>query len=384
MTLVGVLNRAAIWIQLPIVLLVVPILAALHGWWIAPIVVESIVVDEPRDTVNAAITAVRIVVLAVGGIVAAACAASVLLLRGSIRHAVEQLQVATDAIASGDLRHRVRSRRRDELGRLAHVIDALAERLERLEQARRRTLACVSHELRTPLTIIQGHSFTLARGEASAHRLARLEIVQREAMQLARLVDDLVEASSLHAGSARLAIERCDLVELAAAQAERFREQAQARELTIELVHSRDRVLADVDPARFGQVLSNLLSNAVRHGVARSSVRIEIRAVRGAGAQREVVVSNRCDPIGEDVAARIFDPFVQGEARTGSVGLGLTIVHALVAAHGGSIDLDARAAAGGHARFAIRLPGPSRSVAPAVRRVRRRAQVHRLARVAEP
>jgi signal transduction histidine kinase len=372
MTLVSALNRAAIRVQLPMVLVAVPILAALHGWWIAPIIVDSILAEQPVATVDAAIVAARVVVFVVGLVVTIACAAAAMLLRGSIRHAVEQLQAATEAVARGDLQHRIRSTRSDELGRLAGAIDVMAERLERLEQSRRRTLACVSHELRTPLTIIQGHAYTLARTEQDPARADRLGLVQQEAMRLARLVDDLVHASSLHAGSARLAIERCDLAAIVERQAGRFAEEARERDVTISLSTSRGRILADADPVRFEQVMSNLLSNAVRHAVRGSVVELRVSAARGADTPHSIVVTNRCRPLDPSIAEQVFEPFVQGDARSGSVGLGLTIVHALVAAHGGSIGLDVDAASSGTARFTILLPAPRRPSAIGVLRRPRR------------
>jgi two-component system OmpR family sensor kinase len=196
--------------------------------------------------------------------------------------------------------------------------------------------------------------------------------VQQEAMRLARLVDDLVHASSLHAGSARLAIERCDLAAIVERQAGRFAEEARERDVTISLSTSRGRILADADPVRFEQVMSNLLSNAVRHAVRGSVVELRVSAARGADTPHSIVVTNRCRPLDPSIAEQVFEPFVQGDARSGSVGLGLTIVHALVAAHGGSIGLDVDAASSGTARFTILLPAPRRPSAIGVLRRPRR------------
>jgi two-component system OmpR family sensor kinase len=119
--------------------------------------------------------------------------------------------------------------------------------------------------------------------------------------------------------------------------------------------------MADIDPDRFGQVLTNLLANAVRHAPRDSRVSVSIDVVRGARMQREIIVTNECEPIAPTIAHRLFEPFVQGAAHSGSVGLGLTIVHALVAAHGGTIAIDVDAAARGTARFSIELPAPARA-----------------------
>ncbi len=334
------LHGAAIRVQLPVVLAAIPVTTATYG---------LVAVSYSTGV------AVSLLVTSV----ALATTASGMLLRGSLRSTVEQLQLATDAIASGDFRHRVDSGRSDELGALAASIDVMAERLERLEQARRRMLACVSHELRTPLTIIQGHAFTLARHEEDVVRLERLEMMQAEATRLAGLVGDLVEAASLHAGGVRLRPEACDLGDLVASEVDRFLEEAAQRDVRITLVTPAYGVPVEVDPGRIGQSVANLLANAVRHADVGSEVAVHVDGRRG-GA-RSITVTNRCEPIPDDVADQLFEPFVQASARSGSVGLGLAIVRAIVVAHGGSVRLDRAAAAGGTATFTLELPAPHRA-----------------------
>ena len=352
------LHDAAIRVQLPIVLAAVPVTTAVYALAVVPIATE-VALSNPSSSAHAdAAFAVRIAVALLVVSVAVATGAAALLLRGSLRATVQRLQAATDAVARGDFQHRVASGRSDELGALAASIDVMAERLQHLEHARRRMLACVSHELRTPLTIIQGYAFTLARHEHDVVRRDRLELVQAEATRLAGLIEDLVEAASLHAGGVRLRVERCDLAQLVREQVERFEEEAAMRELRLEVVASRGPVPADVDLHRIGQVLTNLLANAVRHAAPGSAVSVTVDARRGGPCA--IVVENRCEPMSEDVVEHAFEPFVQGAARTGSVGLGLAIVQAIVVAHGGRVQLDAAAARAGIARFTVELPPASR------------------------
>lgn len=375
------LNDATIAVQLPLVLLAVPVITGLYGIALTPIVVDVALEEAAPGAIAAARDALRLVVVLMVACVVATTAAAAMLLRGSLRAAVARMQDATDAIARGDFRHRVASRRGDELGELARAIDTMAERLERLEQARRRLLACVSHELRTPLTIIRGHAYTLTRHERDVLRRDRLELIDAEAERLAALIEDLVDASSLHAGSVRLSVEPFDLVALARDQAERFTEEALQRGLRIRIRASRATVMAMVDPARLGQVLANLLANAVRHAEADGHVDVSIEAP-DAGACA-IVVANRGEAIPAELAIGIFEPFVQGAGRSGRVGLGLAIAHALMSAHGGSLTLDVDRAARGDVRFTCEVPtgGRARGVDHAVarrvvrRRRRRRARV---------
>jgi signal transduction histidine kinase len=234
--------------------------------------------------------------------------------------------------------------------------------------------------LRTPLTIIRGHAFTLARRETSVVRRERLELVEAEAARLAELIEDLVDASSLHAGSVRLRIERCDLARLVASTSERFVEEAAMRGVAIDVRGVQRAVPIDADPARVQQVLANLLGNAVRHADAGSTIEVQVASRRG-GHPRFVTVANRGPAVCASIAPRIFEPFVQGDGSTGRIGLGLAIAHGLAAAHGGDLTLESTGALSGRIEFRLALPSPGRlepAPARASDRVRRRPSRLRL------
>lgn len=357
------LHGSAVRVQVTIVLAVIPIAALLYGVVATPVVVDVAMAGAPEHAQHAARASTRLAVGIVVLVVSLATIGASLLLRGSLRSVVEQLQTATMAVARGDFAHRVGSRRSDELGELARSIDTMAGRLERLEQSRRRMLACVSHELRTPLTIIQGHAFTLARREPDPVRRDRLELVQAEAARLAELIEDLVDASCLHAGSVRLRVERHDLAEIVRATARRFHEEAGVRGVQLVVAGDERAVPVDVDAARIDQLLANVLANAVRHADAGTRIVVTLSPGRGSNA-RAVIVENRGPAIPPAVASRIFEPFVQGNDRTGRVGLGLAIAHDLAAAHGGRLVLASRGEQDGVVRFRLELPAPCRSSSP--------------------
>lgn len=370
--IVGGLRHAALRVQVPVVLSLVPVVAGLHGIAVVDAIVPGAMVGAEPELVDRARRGAQLVVAAVVAVVAAACAAAGLLLRGTISSVVERLHAAAEAMARGDVGSRVSDGRRDELGELGRAIDMLGDRLHRLEQARRRTLACVSHELRTPLTIVQGHAFTLARNEHDPFRRRRLELVQAEAARLAELVDELVDAASLHAGGARLEPERLDLAAVAAAAADRFGDAATAAGVTIAVTADRRARWAEADARRLDQALGNLLANAVRHAPAGSSIDVEVALLPD--RRRCVLVRNESEPIDPQVLSRIFEPFVQGRARSGSVGLGLAIARAIAEAHGGDVTIDEDAARSGLVEVRLVLPAPARAAAVAVDAIRRSAQ----------
>lgn len=347
--------------QVAIAIAVVPVVLALLGLSVVPQAVRIALADDvDQGTLREAVRAVRYAmgVVVVCGFITALGAAA--LLRTSLRSTVDSIRAATEAIASGDFAHRIASPRADELGDLARAVDTTAVRLHRLEQARRQMLACVSHELRTPLTIARNMAFTLGKRSPDPARADQFAQLDEELERLGALIGDLVDAASVHAGGVRLARERTDLVELVRDAAERFRVQAEARDVRV-VVRServdRRRGVVDVDVDRVQQVLGNLLANAVRHCHVGSVVDVTIRSGERDGGQHEVLVANAGERIPDVVARSIFEPFFQHGPRTGRVGLGLAIARDLAEAHGGSLELDARlseAACG--ACFALRLP----------------------------
>jgi signal transduction histidine kinase len=354
-SLLAHLHAATIRVQVPIVLVAIPMVAALYGLILVHGAADIAGDDAQPETLHAVAHAVRVVVWSLVACVAAATGGAALLLRGSLRATVERIESATLAIADGTFSHRIRSGRHDELGRLAAAIDTMAERLERLEQARRRLLACVSHELRTPLTIIRGTAFTLARNEPDPQRRTRLALVQDESAHLAALIEDLVDAASLHAGSVRLEVESCDLGTLVVATCARFEELARARALEVLVDRPDRRVPVDLDPIRFDQALGNLLANAIRHAAAGTTLRVRIEPATGRRGTHALLVSNQGSSISAELRARLFEPFEQGDGG-GRLGLGLTIAHGLVASHGGQLALESDGACDGTVTFRMSLP----------------------------
>lgn len=351
------LHGLSIQAQVFLLLLAVPLVVSLLGMSLAPVAVEVAMVGESDATIRAVAHAVRVAVgfVACSGFIAAIGAAAVL--RGSIGSLVGCMQVATDALARGQFRHRIGSHRTDELGHLAHAIDLMAEQLERLEAARRRMLAGVSHELRTPLTIIRGHAYTLARHESNQPRRSRLELIDAEVLRLNALVEDLVDAASLQAGGVVLDRQACSLRDIVTAAARRF--DVEAGDRGIELVvhaHASDPE-AWVDATRFHQVLGNLLANAVRHADPDTTISVDVRHEEPA-REHVVLVRNVGPEIPQTRAERIFEPFEQGDERAGRVGLGLAIARSITEAHGGSLRLGPVRVAR-EAVFEVRIPaGP--------------------------
>jgi signal transduction histidine kinase len=279
---------------------------------------------------------------------------SFLVLRRTTRR-LEDLAAATEALRAGRLATRVLVSGGDEVSQLQIDFNAMAADLERtlrdlqaerdrvtgLLEARRQLVATVSHELRTPVTTVRGYlESTLRRDQVgSAELRADLETALREVTRLQRLIEDLFALSRAEVGRLDLRLESIDvgvivqrLVDTAAPLAWRQRRVQVIAELPPDL----PRVQADV--ARLEQVVSNLLSNAVRHtppgGLVAAAVSAEADAVR-------VDVRDTGEGIGPDELPHVFDRFYRGASADGErhdgAGLGLALVKELAQAMGGSV-----------------------------------------------
>jgi signal transduction histidine kinase len=265
---------------------------------------------------------------------------------------VGDLIEASGRVESGDFSTRVPEDGPREVRALARSFNAMSARLEEVEQQRRSALADVSHELRTPLTVIQGNLEALLDGIYPADP-AHLEPILAETKILERLIDDLRTLTMAEAGSLVLHREPTDLGALLNEVVAGYRSQADQAGLELRLTVAPDLPALEIDPARIREVVSNLLTNALRH--TPRDGRIEVSAEL-AGDQAVVTVRDSGKGIPADQLDRIFDRFYRSPDSPGS-GLGLPIARSLVEAHGGTMSAISKAGEGTTMR--ILLPASS-------------------------
>ncbi|WP_185994460.1 sensor histidine kinase [Nocardioides campestrisoli] len=261
---------------------------------------------------------------------------------------VERIRREVEQITGDRLDRRVpEPRSRDEVNRLARTMNLMLGRLEGSSERQRRFVADASHELRSPLASIRqtaevavAHPDALPEGELA-------EAVLAESVRMQHLVEQLLLLTRDDAGAA-LVRREVDLDDLVLAGVRRSRREG----VTVDAsAVGAARVLGD--PVALGQVVRNLLDNAVRH--ARSRVTVELHPAGPGGREVVLVVSDDGQGIPPEERERVFERFVRlDEARArdaGGSGLGLAIVRSVVEAHGGSVTVQ------GGARFVVRLPG---------------------------
>jgi len=231
---------------------------------------------------------------------------------------------------------------------LARHNDALRE-LDRLKDA---LLANVSHDLRTPLTAILGYAELLRRrGGLNDQQAKGVAVIERNARRLLRLVSDLLLLAQVRAGALRLQRESVDLSQLAAEAVESARPLADHAAVTLELDAAPHGPVVDADPLRLGQLLDNLVDNAIKFTPAGGTITVRVRS--GAGTAM-LEVQDTGPGLPDDERESLFEAFARGStADAPGTGLGLTIVRAVAAAHGATIDLDSEPGHG--ARFTVTL-----------------------------
>lgn len=290
-----------------------------------------------------------------GGLVAVAIAVALaFLLSRRTLAPVKDLTSAAERLGRGDFSQRVQIKDRGELGELAQTFNSMAGDLERTEKLRQNMVADVAHELRTPLSNIQGYLEALRDGVMKPDK-ETIRSLYEEASLLSRLIDDLQELSLAEADELKLVLQAEDIRELIrqAVAAVEAKKKAKGLSLAVELPERLPP--ASIDSRRIGEVLRNLLENAVAHTGKGGSITIKAK-------QRdnwlEVSVADTGEGIPAEELPNIFERFYRvdkSRARaTGGSGLGLTIAKRLVEAHGGKIEVQSEPGKG--SRFAFTVP----------------------------
>jgi signal transduction histidine kinase len=330
--------------------------------------VVGVLIVMPRsvadNTVPPFLKTIRIAILIVSAIIAALAALVAILFSRTITRPLAKLTNAAHTIGTGDYSARVTTNSQSELGELAITFNEMATRLEKdvdelrkQEFWRRELIMNITHDLATPLTAIAGLGESLVDGVNQNHEdfEATGRIIVRETLRLRRLVQDLHLMAKVEAGAMQ---PQPKVLRLAAVVDEALA--VLAPEFERANVEPCNNVAFDLppawaDPDMLMRVFSNLCDNALRHTPGGGTVDIEARQQ---GKMLEVAVTDSGRGIPPEALARVFDRFYRVDSsrqiRTGGSGLGLTIVRAIVEAHGGTIR--AENAPQGGARIIFSIP----------------------------
>jgi two-component system phosphate regulon sensor histidine kinase PhoR len=221
--------------------------------------------------------------------------------------------------------------------------------LRQLESVRQEFVANVSHELRTPLSLIKSATETLLDGgKEDAAALTRfLQIIEKHANRLTLLIDDLLMLSTLDSGNMRLNLQPVSVRAGVSEVISDLKSRASLRGVVVENLVAA-ALIADADPDRLRQVLSNLIENAVKYGRLEGRVTVSAKVLET--GRIEIAVCDDGPGISDEACARIFERFYRADkARSreqGGTGLGLSIVKHVVQAHGGEVRVESELGSG--------------------------------------
>jgi len=232
----------------------------------------------------------------------------------------------------------------------------MREEAERTNRLKDEFLATASHELRTPLNAILGWTLTLQRNSIDVETDRALVVIERNARAQAKLIEDVLDVSRIVSGKLALHLGPTSVVAAARAAVETITPAAEAKGISVvvEAVDERSTITADAN--RLQQIIWNLLSNAVKFTAKDGSVLLRVYRE---GSDVCISVKDDGEGIRPELLQAIFEPFQQADSSTtrrhGGLGLGLSIVKQLIAAHGGSVRAESDGPGKG-ATFTVRLP----------------------------
>jgi two-component system, OmpR family, sensor kinase len=296
----------------------------------------------------------RIFYLAIPGALLVAGVGGMLLARKSLTPVAAMTEQAA-SISARNLHERLEvTNSRDELGRLATVLNNLLSRLDRSFESLREFTADASHELRTPLSIIRGEAeVALSQNRDEAEYRESLAIVQDEARRLSLMVDDMLALARADDGPQRLNVEEFYLNDLVEECARSSQVLALAKAISLTVDPTTDITFRG-DESLLRRMIVNLLDNAIKYTPSGGHVSVKLTSKDGGV---EITVADTGIGIPADATARIFERFYRADrARSrsdGGSGLGLSIAKWVAEAHNGSIDLDSRP--GGGSTFTVSL-----------------------------
>lgn len=241
-----------------------------------------------------------------------------------------------------------------EFAIIAHRFNEMASEIAQQNKNQLTFLAGVAHDLRNPLTALKMSGALISQEEPlpSEERVKQLFVrMQRQVDRLDRMVGDFLDASRIESGILELRLESCDLRQPALTVVELFEPTAPGHEIVLNL--PSEPVMAQVDPARIEQVLTNLVSNAIKYSPHGGRVEVTV----GTDAAAVVSVTDHGLGMSGEVREHVFDPFQRrglAHDTIEGVGLGLFVARRIVEAHGGRLVVES--AVGQGSTFRVRLP----------------------------
>jgi two-component system OmpR family sensor kinase len=289
-------------------------------------VTAVVVYSAPVADIARNVATVRHEILVAGAIALLLALIGGYLFSRALAERVKRLELAAKRVAAGEFGHPIPVDSADELGQLAIAFNEMQQQLEQLDLARKKFIATASHELRTPVFSLSGFVELLEDEELDPETRRRfLDQVRSQVQRLGKLSLNLLDLSTLEAGSLELRPEQVDIGELTRSVSGEFEPTLAQHDSRLEVRLPARRIEAQCDPVRVAQIMRILIDNALTHTPA--GTQIVVTAVRDDGHVRLAVRDNG-NGIDNQAVPRIFEPFYTADDAQGS-GLGLAIASEL-------------------------------------------------------
>lgn len=268
---------------------------------------------------------------------------------------IQSLRNSTSELADGNYAVRIAEVSGDELGQLSHDFNQLAARLQQTEQARRQWILDIAHELRTPLSILRGEIEAIQDG-INAADTQTIYSLHQETLHLQRLVEDLYALSMSDSGALSYHKTELDIIQVLRETITQFESRFRDQGLTLDTRHiSHSAIPVQGDNQRLQQLFQNLLKNSLRYTDAPGTLSISTHMQKG---RVEINFADSAPAVPEESLPRLFERLYRVDSSrnraTGGAGIGLSLCHNIMEAHGGTISA-AHSDLGG-LQITLRLP----------------------------
>lgn len=298
--------------------------------------------------------------LAIGGGLLVFALGAAWVFASNLTRPIEDLSRAARSIGEGKLDTSVEVRRRDELGQLGRDLNLMASHLRELEAMRDRFLQAVSHNMRSPLAAVTSAAYHARQLDAQIPPTVEedLRVIEAGVRELTRFINNLLDLERLRAGRMEFKFRDANVVDLLDENRRLLERVASEKGLRLVFEQSGERLNAVCDPDLIGEVVSNLVFNALKFTPAGGTVALQARPERDAV---RVTVRDTGPGIPADQLPNLFGRFQQfgdSRSRKGGSGLGLSLCKEFVEAHGGQIWAESTSGQGSAFHFTLPVGGP--------------------------
>lgn len=302
--------------------------------------------------VNNTITSISILFIAIGVLVIAIGAFISYFIAGTIVHPIKNLTATAEKYAQGNLDIRSEEKGNDELAKLSHTFNFMADEIVKREKLKNEFISSVSHELRTPLTAIKGWIITLNSSETDKETLKMgFDIIEKETDRLTNMVEELLDFSRLTSGNMKLKKKFSSIEENVNYIKNYLTPRAKRENIDFQVICVPNIPDIYIDPDRIKQVLLNLVDNAIKFNNSGGFVYLKVTTE---GDYLTIIVEDNGEGISREELPRVKEKFYKGKNSKSQNGIGLSICDEIIKLHNGTFDINSELGKG--TKITVKIP----------------------------